>query len=123
MTSQPRLNTSLTWTSSEGLSFLKGLLSGVIPAWNTGPHDWQVLATARVLDGEDQLIVAGCGEGKTAVAYLHLLVLQELLKDPQLPRFGLKDIPLKPVTLLASPLTDLSLSQVCHIAYIYSLIY
>lgn len=109
------------WCTPEGLSFLKTLLTRLVP-WPTGPHDWQIASTARILDGADQLVVAGCGEGKTALAYLHILVLQELIRDAHLPRFGLKHIPEKPVTLMASPLTDLALSQVSVKLYQYYLL-
>ena len=113
MSPQPQPSiASLKWTSPEALIFLKNLLSKCIPAWPSGPHEWQITASAWILDGHDQLVVAGCGEVKTAVAYLHIIVLLELLKDPSLPRFGLKTIPARPITLIASPLTDLSLSQV-----------
>ncbi|KAH8101946.1 P-loop containing nucleoside triphosphate hydrolase protein, partial [Cristinia sonorae] len=99
------------WSSSTGQALLKELLTRLLPQWPDGPRDWQLESTGYILDGHDQLLVAGCGEGKTAATYLHLLVLQELSRNPELPRHG-KKIPPKPVTLLVSPLNDVSLCQV-----------
>ena len=104
----------LTWSSPEGLLSLKSLLTPLVP-WLGGPREWQLQCTANILDRKDQLVVAGCGEGKTALAYLHILVQRELLKNPSLPRFGLKHVPSRPVALIASPLTDLALSQVSRV--------
>src|SRR5882762_7763832 len=103
-----------TWSSPNGLQSLQIILRSLLPEWPNGPHDWQIEATARILDHRKQLVVAACGEGKTAVAYLHLLVIQELLRKPELPRYGL-DLPdgYKPVVLMVTPLSDLGKSQVC----------
>ncbi|KAI0040472.1 P-loop containing nucleoside triphosphate hydrolase protein, partial [Auriscalpium vulgare] len=104
-----------TWSSPEGLHALRDILKSLIPQWENGPYDWQVIATARILDKRKQLVVAACGEGKTALSYLHLLVIQELIRRPDLPRFGLK-IPagLQPVVLMVTPLSDLGISQVAE---------
>ena len=68
-----------TWSSPNGQQSLQLILCSLLPEWPNGPHDWQVKATACILNRQKQLVVAACGEGKTAIAYLHLLVIQELL--------------------------------------------
>lgn len=104
-----KTNTSECWSSTDGKTSIKTILTAALPQWTNGPRDWQVNATAAVLDGHDQLLVAGCGEGKTAAAYLHLLVRHELLWKPSLPRYGAK-VPPKPVVLMIS---DRSWSMSC----------
>lgn len=103
---------SLCWSSPAGHRTIKEILTRRLPQWPGGPYDWQIKTTAEILDGHDIFLVAGCGEGKTAAAYLHLLVLHELLRNPNWVRFGRK-IPSKPVVLMVSPLNDLSL---CHVS-------
>ncbi|THH07073.1 hypothetical protein EW146_g9430 [Bondarzewia mesenterica] len=95
----------------EGLSSIKSILQTLIPQWPAGPHDWQVESTANILDGHDQLVVAACGDGKTAAAYLHILLRHELLRDPDLSRHGLDPLVKNPVVLMVTPLTDLARSQ------------
>jgi len=113
-----------TWSSLDGIHSLDTILRSLIPLWPNGPHSWQLEATAKILDQRKQLVVAACGEGKTALVYLHLLVIQELLEKPHLPRYGL-DLPCewRPVVLMVTPLTDLGRSQVkgCSIAWVKSL--
>ncbi|KAI0318675.1 P-loop containing nucleoside triphosphate hydrolase protein [Amylostereum chailletii] len=94
-----------------GHEYIKDKLKQAIPQWPNGPHDWQIEATANVLCKIDQLIIAGCGEGKTAAMYLHVLLHRILCENPDLPRFGL--VPKEqPVVLDVTPLTDLAQSQV-----------
>jgi hypothetical protein len=102
-----------TWSSPNGLHSLETILHSLIPQWPNGPHSWQLEATAQILDRRKQLVVAACGEGKTALTYLHLLVIQKLLANPQIPRHGV-DFPCdwKPVVLMVTPLTELGRSQV-----------
>jgi len=88
-----------TWTSTNGIHSLNNILCSLIPQWPNGPHSYQLEATAHILDRCKQLVVAACGEGKTALAYLHLLVIQELLQKPHLPRY--------------SPNTDISPPCIC----------
>ncbi|KAI0077292.1 hypothetical protein K474DRAFT_1578499, partial [Panus rudis PR-1116 ss-1] len=61
------------WSSPEGMKTLKSILQRLIPQWPNGPYDWQLQVTAAMLDGDDQIVVTACGDGKTAAAYLHLL--------------------------------------------------
>ncbi|KAI0072463.1 P-loop containing nucleoside triphosphate hydrolase protein [Panus rudis PR-1116 ss-1] len=99
------------WSSPEGLKLLKDILKRLIPAWKDGPHDWQIKVTANILDGKDTYLVAACGEGKTAAAYLHLLVRQELARNPDLNRFGTKIVE-NPIAIMVGPLVDLGNSRV-----------
>ncbi|KAJ3482211.1 hypothetical protein NLI96_g7121 [Meripilus lineatus] len=99
------------WTSPAGLAKLKEILLQLVPQWPSGPHDWQIESTARILDGKNQFIVIACGGGKTAVSYLPILVLQKLSRDPSIPRFGIH-VPNNPVVLFIGPLSDLSIVQV-----------
>jgi len=78
-----------TWSSPNGLHSLESILHSLTPHWPNGPYPWQLQATVKILDCQKLLVVAACGEGKTALAYLHLLVIQELLMKPQLPNYGL----------------------------------
>jgi len=102
-----------TWTTPNGIHSLKEILHSLLPQWPNGPHPYQLKATAQILDRRKQLVIAACGEGKTALSYLHILVIQELQKRPDLPRYGL-DVPndWTPVVLMVTPLTDLGRSQV-----------
>ena len=59
----------------------------------------------------NQLIVTACGDGKTAAAYLPLLVLKKLAAEPDLPWYGTR-VPEQPVVLMVTPLSDLGHSQV-----------
>jgi len=77
-----------------------------------GPHDWQVEATAKILNGYKQIVIAACGEGKTALAYLPLIFLHGLREHAVPWRFPLY-MPERPVVLMVTPLSDLGLSQVC----------
>ena len=76
-----------------------------------GPHNWQLISTARTLNHVNQLVVTACGNGKTATVYLPLLVLEMLAADPRLPRHGIR-VPKRPVVLIVTPLSDLGHSQV-----------
>jgi len=97
-----------TWSSPNGLHSLERILHSLTPHWPNGPYPWQLQATAEILDRRKQLVVAACGEGKTALAYLHLLVIQELLMKPELPHYGLNfSCDWRPVVLMVTPLTDL----------------
>ena len=100
------------WSTPEGHDLIRRILVDALPQWPSGPHDWQVESTAHILDNQSQLVVAACGDGKTAAAYLHLLVLQKLAADPTLPRYG-KRVPERPVVLMVTPLSDLGRNQVC----------
>ncbi|KAI0054732.1 P-loop containing nucleoside triphosphate hydrolase protein [Artomyces pyxidatus] len=104
-----------TWSSPQGLETLRNMLRSLIPQWNNGPYEYQLNSTAAILDRRKQIVVAACGEGKTALSYMHLLVMQELIRNPSLPRFGLH-IPegLKPTVLMVTPLSDLGRSQVAE---------
>jgi superfamily II DNA helicase RecQ len=55
------------WSSAAGIQLIKSYLTEVIPQWPTGPYDcqWQAEATANILDNSNQLLIAGCGDGKT----------------------------------------------------------
>lgn len=99
------------WSSPQGLRDLKEILSRLLPQWPQGPYDWQVERTALVLDGVNQFVVIECGGGKTALSYLPILVLQELARNPTLPRYGV-DVPPNPTVLMVGPLSDLSVIQV-----------
>ena len=100
------------WCTPTGLEALKKIIDGLVP-WPAGAHDWQLTSTARSLDGINQLVVTACGDGKTAAAYLPLLVLKKLAAEPDLPRFGTR-VPDKPVVLMITPLSDLGHSQISH---------
>ncbi|KAI0038275.1 P-loop containing nucleoside triphosphate hydrolase protein [Auriscalpium vulgare] len=102
------------WNSLEGLSHLETILKSATPLWPNGPRAWQVQATAHVLDRRNQLVIAGCGEGKTAAMYLHVLVHQYLRDHPDVPRFGL-EVHERPVVIDVTPLTDLAESQVAEL--------
>ncbi|KAI0079911.1 P-loop containing nucleoside triphosphate hydrolase protein, partial [Panus rudis PR-1116 ss-1] len=99
------------WSSPDGKKYLTELLKQLIPQWENGPHDWQVDTTACLLDGDDQLLIAACGEGKTAAAYLHLIVRHALARDPKLKRFGTRMVD-NPLAIMVGPLVDLGISQV-----------
>ncbi|VDB84768.1 unnamed protein product [Peniophora sp. CBMAI 1063] len=100
------------WSCPEGQRALANILRReTATKWPDGPRSWQVEATGSVLDRVHQLILAGCGEGKTSAMYLHLRVHKALAQDPTLPRFGLRRVA-RPVALTVTPLTDLGRSQV-----------
>ena len=104
---------NLTWSTPNGLHSLKEILHSLVPQWPNGPHPYQLEATAQILDCRKQLVIAACGEGKTALTYLHILIIQELKKRPDLPWYGL-NVPTdwRPVVLMVTLLTDLGRSQV-----------
>lgn len=104
-------NPNISWSDRQGLASLKSLLSRLILQWPNGPHDWQVEVVAGILDGVKQLLVVGCGEGKTAAAYLLLMVYKELRDNPEYLRYG-SLVPANPVVLMVEPLSDLGISQV-----------
>jgi superfamily II DNA helicase RecQ len=104
------------WASTRGLEFISGFSTELIPQWPTGPRDWQVKGTARILDGSKQLVVAACGEGKTALAYLHLIFMRGLRERSIPPMFPIYSPP-TPVVLVVTPLSDLGLSQVGVLTY------
>ena len=105
-----RLMANDGWSTPAGIADLKKILCGLVP-WPAGPYDWQLMSTARTLDGINQLVVTACGDGKTAAAYLPLLVLEMLAADSRLPRHGIR-VPERPVVLIVTPLSDLGHSQV-----------
>ncbi|KAI0072145.1 hypothetical protein K474DRAFT_1668211 [Panus rudis PR-1116 ss-1] len=57
------------------------------------------------------VLINACGDGKTAAAYLHLRVRQELARDPGLKRFGTEIVD-HPLAIMVGPLVDLGISQV-----------
>ncbi|KAI0309895.1 hypothetical protein OF83DRAFT_1043403, partial [Amylostereum chailletii] len=99
------------WSTSEGRLHLKFILDEAIPQWPNGPHDWQVEVTSNLLDQHHQLLVAGCGEGKTAAMYLQIMLYRYLREHPWLNRLGLPLVE-NPIILAVTPLTDLAHSQV-----------
>ena len=100
------------WSSAAGIHFIKSSLTEVIPQWKpVGPYDWQSEATANILDSNNQLIIAGCGDGKTAVTYLHLIFRQKVLCNCILVQFHTTVVQ-HPVVLIVTPLMELALSQV-----------
>ena len=103
----------LSWSTPNGIHSLKHILHSLIPQWPNGPHPYQLKATVRILDHHKQLVIAACGEGKMALSYLHILIIQELQQRLDLPQYGL-NVPSdwKPVVLMVMPLTDLGRSQV-----------
>ena len=105
-----------TWTSPKGLEDLKKIIRSQVP-WPASPHDWQVTATACALNGLNQLVVTACGDGKTAAAYLPLLVLEALAANRALPRYGSR-VPERPVMLIVTPLSDLGHSQVSETPFV-----
>lgn len=105
------MSTTEGWSSPNGLTDLKTILTRLLPQWPQGPYDWQVKLTAKVLDGINEFVVVECGGGKTAISYLPILVLQELARDPTLPRYGVH-VPPNPTVLMVGPLSDLSVAQV-----------
>src|SRR5882762_7599556 len=94
---------NLTWSTPNGLHSLKEILHSLIPQWPNGPHPYQLEATAQILDRRKQLVIVACGEGKMALAYLHILIIQELKQRPDLPQYGL-NVPSdwKPVVLMVT---------------------
>ncbi len=66
---------------------------------------------ANILDGNRQLVVVPCGREKTTLAFLYLIVLEELRKNPRLPRYGIRVLD-NPTVLFVGPLSDLSITQV-----------
>lgn len=102
------------WATPEGLKFIHNTLARLVPQYPTGPYAHQTAVTANFLEGKNQILFAGCGDGKTGATYLHLILTQELLRDSSLPRFGSRFVS-SPVVLMATPLTDLGKSQVCYV--------
>ena len=100
------------WTSPEGILYIKETLCNLLP-WPNGPHNWQVNSTANILEGNNQLVIAACGEGKTAVAYLHLILAFHLSKKAMefLPPFA-RSTPSNAMVLMVTPLIDVGLCQV-----------
>ncbi|ETW79403.1 hypothetical protein HETIRDRAFT_419150 [Heterobasidion irregulare TC 32-1] len=100
------------WTSPEGILYIKETLCTLLP-WPNGPHNWQVNSTANILEGNNQLVIAACSEGKIAVAYLHLILISHLSKKPprSLPSF-VRSIQSTTVVLMIIPLIDVGLCQV-----------
>ncbi|ETW86332.1 hypothetical protein HETIRDRAFT_415267 [Heterobasidion irregulare TC 32-1] len=99
------------WTSPEGILYIKETLCTLLP-WPNGPHYWQVNSTANILEGNNQLVIAACSEGKIAVAYLHLILISHLLKKP--PRSLLsfvRSIWSTAVVLMITPLIDVGLQN------------
>jgi len=105
------------WSSSRGLAFISSFLKELITQWPAGPHDWQVKATANILDGTKQLVIAACGEGKTALVYLHLIFMKGLHKMFIPPLFPIYS-PERPVVLMVTLLSDLGLCQVFNLTLI-----
>ena len=102
-------------TTPLDLNTLKVLLTGILPQWPEGPRDWQVQETYNILMTKDQLIVAGCGQGKTAAMYLHLLVHQATARNSGSIGVPNSEASCGRIVLNVSPLTDLARSQVsCH---------
>lgn len=101
------------WATPEGLTFVQSTLTRIVPQYPSGPYAHQTTVTANFLNGKNQLLFAGCGDGKTGTTYLHLLLVRELARDPSLPRFGSTFVT-SPIVLMATPLTDLGRSQVCY---------
>jgi len=105
------------WSSSRGLAFISSFLKELIPQWPAGPHDWQVKATANILNGTKQVVIAACGEGKTALTYLHLIFMQGLHELSMPPLFPIYS-PEKPIILMVTLLSDLGLCQVFDLTMI-----
>ncbi|ETW84933.1 hypothetical protein HETIRDRAFT_312374 [Heterobasidion irregulare TC 32-1] len=100
------------WTSPEGILYIKETLCTLLP-WPNSPHNWQVNSTANILEENNQLVIVACGEGKTAVAYLHHILISHLSKKPlrSLPPF-VRSIRSTTVVLMITPLIDVGLCQV-----------
>lgn len=47
----------LRWQSSIGLQTIKTIVRKRIPQWENGLYDWQLEIVAKILDGEDVLVV------------------------------------------------------------------
>jgi hypothetical protein len=101
------------WSSAAGIQLLKSSLMEVIPQWKpTGPYDWQTEATANILDNNNQLLIAGCGDGKTAVTYLHLIFRHKVLPNLGQTQFATRVVE-HPIVLIVTPLTCFESSKIC----------
>ncbi|KAI0038009.1 P-loop containing nucleoside triphosphate hydrolase protein, partial [Auriscalpium vulgare] len=64
------------WTSEAGLNRLKTLVKPHLPF---NPRDFQLLNAARILNGQDVLLVTATGDGKSALVYLPALARQDMI--------------------------------------------
>lgn len=64
------------WTTEEGLSKLKALVSPVLPF---ELQDFQLLNSARILNGVDVFLISATGSGKSAVIYVPALARKEMV--------------------------------------------
>ncbi|KAF5338311.1 hypothetical protein D9758_015764 [Tetrapyrgos nigripes] len=73
-----------TWTDSEGLNTLKSVISQQVPQWPNGLRDYQLENIPRVLSGENLLLFAATGKGKSSMYIIPLLVHMEIRSNPHL---------------------------------------
>ncbi|KAF5313659.1 hypothetical protein D9611_010162 [Ephemerocybe angulata] len=95
-----------SWTSDTGKALVKDILTEYIPQWPSGPHPFQVDATANLLNKAPTVLLAATSSGKTAVFFCILIVLQHLAKHPR-PDIRPGSWPEKPVVLVVTPLVEL----------------
>ncbi|KAF5346332.1 hypothetical protein D9758_011519 [Tetrapyrgos nigripes] len=103
-----------TWTDSEGLNALKSVISRRVPQWPNGLRDYQLENIPRVLSGENLLLFAATGEGKSSMYIIPLLVHMEIRSNPHLyPAFVVRE---RPVAVVVTPTKGLATSiiQECN---------
>lgn len=96
----------LRWQSSIGLQTIKTIVRKRIPQWENGLYDWQLEIVAKILDGEDVLVVTATGDGKSAIFGVPILIFLELAQNP----FYYPDLPHpeKPSGIVITPTKGLS---------------
>ncbi|KDQ19566.1 hypothetical protein BOTBODRAFT_102416, partial [Botryobasidium botryosum FD-172 SS1] len=101
---------SYTWASGQGLRKLKTILLIKVPKWPDGPYEWQLICVAQVLDGKDVLAITATGDGKSALFYLPILVLQYMRDHPEEeypPLARGRAAPASPTSIVICPLIGL----------------
>lgn len=68
----------VNWLDAPQLTFIREAVKKAIPLWPDGARDFQVVATARALNGRHQLNIIPCSGGKTALMFLITIVIREL---------------------------------------------
>jgi ATP-dependent helicase YprA (DUF1998 family) len=100
------MSLSKVWRSDAGIQTAKSILNARLPEWVDGVRPWQLKAVVEILDGRDTLVITATSDGKTALFFLPLLVLQHLAKFPELFPTAARR-PEKPLNLVIVPINGL----------------
>lgn len=64
------------WTTPQGLEQLRAIAR---PSLRYEPRDFQVLDSARILNGQDVFCITATGDGKSGLIYLPALARKEMI--------------------------------------------